>query len=433
VKRYQLLAENSRDIILFVRPPDGRILEANDAAVRAYGYSAAELMERTVYDLRAPQTRGDVAGQMQIAEGEGILFETLHRRRSGEVFPVEVNSRGTSLQGERVLLSIIRDISDRKAAEAERDSIALFPEQNPHPVLRVGRDGALLYANPAAARLLGAHSDNTELPAPLRAQLLRSLQREAAEEIELHVEGRIYAVTCVPFLAQGYVNAYGRDITAGKQAEERLRQALTDKEVLLREVHHRTKNNLQILSDLLYLQALGCSQSEARGALEDSIGRLQAMARLHDQLYRSLESGRIRLGEYLAALVHEFGKMHQSVEFRTEVAEPGPSLDVDQAINCGLIVNELLTNAVKHAFPDAEGGEVGVRLQTHERRVVLQVWDHGKGLPEQFNMRNSASLGMRIVRLLAAALKASISVDRNEGTTFTLAFADTAVRQMEAA
>src|ERR1700761_6312045 len=116
--RYRLLSQHARDIVLFIRP-DGRILEANDAAVSAYGYSHAELLALTIFDLRDPTTASLVPAQMFEADSHGITFETSHRRKDGSTFPVEVSSRGAEVAGERLLLSLIRDIGERKRAEEE--------------------------------------------------------------------------------------------------------------------------------------------------------------------------------------------------------------------------------------------------------------------------------------------------------------------------
>lgn len=120
LRRYQLLANHARDIILFVRLADGQIIEANQAAVRAYGFTIDELLAKRVQDIRAPETHGLAPDQMERADTQGILFETFHRRKDGSVFPVEVSSLGTDVGGERVLLSIVRDISERKQAERQR-------------------------------------------------------------------------------------------------------------------------------------------------------------------------------------------------------------------------------------------------------------------------------------------------------------------------
>ena len=151
--RYELLADHSRDIILFVRRDDGRILEANAAATKAYGYSREELLALTIYDLRALHTQGLTADQMAEATTHGILFETVHRRKDGSTFPVEVSSRGAALGGRPVLISMVRDITKRKQAEKTLHEaheravwLARFPEENPNPVVRVSGDGAFFTA-----------------------------------------------------------------------------------------------------------------------------------------------------------------------------------------------------------------------------------------------------------------------------------------------
>jgi PAS domain S-box-containing protein len=120
--KYQLLAAVARDVILFVRARDGRILEANHAAEETYGYSRAELLGLTIHDLRAPSTQSSIAAQMNQADLQGVTFETRHRRRDGHEFPVEVNSGGITLGSERILLSIVRDITERKRAEAQKEA-----------------------------------------------------------------------------------------------------------------------------------------------------------------------------------------------------------------------------------------------------------------------------------------------------------------------
>ena len=170
LRRYELLAAEARDIMLFVRRRDGRILEANLAAESAYGYSRDALLRLTIHDLRDSETAGHTGDQMAAAH-EGVLFETVHRRRDGSRFPVEVSSRGTtSMAGEVVLLSIVRDITNRLAAQrALRDSEDRYRslvDMSPEAIL-VHVQGRYVFANPAAAELLGAHSPDELVGKPV--------------------------------------------------------------------------------------------------------------------------------------------------------------------------------------------------------------------------------------------------------------------------
>jgi len=220
-----------------------------------------------------------------------------------------------------------------------------------------------------------------------------------------------------------------RDITERKQADRQLRQtlaekeaALADKEALLREVHHRTKNNLQMLCDLLYLQTETLRGEEGKTALQDAYQRIYAIARLHEQLYQSMQSGRIRLDEYLARLVAGFKDVYPGVAVRLETLGDDLCLDLDRAVHVGLVANELLTNALKHAFPPGQPGEVAVRLRKVDAHLELQVRDTGTGLPPHLRLEQATTLGLRIVHILARRLRAAIRVERDHGTAVTLAF-----------
>jgi PAS domain S-box-containing protein len=213
------------------------------------------------------------------------------------------------------------------------------------------------------------------------------------------------------------------DITERIEAEEGLRRALADKETLIQEVHHRTKNNLQMICSLLELQAETIVSPEGKEALELSTGRIYAIATLYEQLYRTMSSGQVLLSDYLAGLAESFKTSHgtSAINFRLP-ARNGIALDMDRAIPCGLILNELFTNAVKHAFPAGTAGEIGVDVQQVGDRIQLRVWDTGRGLPEGLDIEHSTSLGLRLVRILAQRLRADVKIDSFEGAAFTLTF-----------
>jgi two-component system CheB/CheR fusion protein len=226
LQKYRMLSGNLRDIILFNRQ-DGRIVEANDAAVAQYGYTRDELLSMAAYDLRAPEERDVVTAQMATAGDIGILFETMHYRKDGSSFPVEVSSRGADIGGERLLLSVIRDITERRAAEDKISSLALFPYEDPNPILRVDRDGVLLYANPAAAVLARAlaGSVGSEAPPLWRDLAARAMTDGSIQSSEHEHEDRVYSYGIAPVAESGYVNLYIHDITDRKLAEAGLARA----------------------------------------------------------------------------------------------------------------------------------------------------------------------------------------------------------------
>ncbi len=153
--RYELLSKHARDIVLFVRARDGKILEANSAAEQAYGLSRAELCTRTIYDLRAPETRALVSHQMAQADTQGVRFETIHLRSDGSPFPVEVSSTGADIEGERVLLSVIRDITERRQAQAEIDRLRAALTATAQAIVITDLSGVIEWVNPAFTTLTG--------------------------------------------------------------------------------------------------------------------------------------------------------------------------------------------------------------------------------------------------------------------------------------
>jgi PAS domain S-box-containing protein len=213
------------------------------------------------------------------------------------------------------------------------------------------------------------------------------------------------------------------DITDRREAEAGLRQAVADKETLLREVHHRVKNNLQMICDMLYLQMEGFRDAEKTGVLRDTYGRIYAIARLHEQLFQSMQSGQVQLPAYLEHLVGGFGSLYPGVPITLDAPARDCTLDMDRAIHVGLIVNELVTNALKHAFPNGRGhGRVTVRLRPLGDRLELQVRDNGIGLSGEADPLQGGSLGLRIVHILARRLEAAVTTETRHGACFTITF-----------
>jgi PAS domain S-box-containing protein len=215
------------------------------------------------------------------------------------------------------------------------------------------------------------------------------------------------------------------DITERKLADEHLRSSLAEKEILLKEVHHRVKNNLQIISTLLDLQFEKIADEHSLNALKESQDRIKAMALIHEKLYQSSDLASIDFAEYTEKLAYFlFNSYMADPERITLNIDVGPlHLDIDRAIPCGLIINELVSNALKHAFPDARQGEISVRLHAGDDGMIrLTVSDNGTGLPPGVDFRETSTLGMQLVILLTKQLAGEIDLCNENGAAFTISF-----------
>jgi PAS domain S-box-containing protein len=298
-------------------------------------------------------------------------------------------------------------------------------------------DGTIRTANPAASALFGVkreeilgrpvaefiaigdldpdepvYNRETTIRARSGVEIPVSLSRSVVRA----ADGGILGIACV-----------AQDITARKRAEEQIRAALEEKEVLFKEINHRVKNNLQVISSLLSLHARQLADPEAIRILKESRNRIQAMALVHEMLYRTETPSRIHLGDYLQSLtghlLESYGAVDAGVRLVSRIAPVSMSLEA--AIPCGLIINELVTNSLKHAFPAATGGEITVELTesgTHPPRALLIVRDTGVGLPAHLRIDQARTLGLRLVRTLVEQLDGSLALEEGPGAGIRIEF-----------
>ncbi|MEN6611401.1 MAG: histidine kinase dimerization/phosphoacceptor domain -containing protein [Methanoregulaceae archaeon] len=218
--------------------------------------------------------------------------------------------------------------------------------------------------------------------------------------------------------------AIGRDVSARKKIEYDLRESLAEKDVLLREVHHRVKNNLQVIISLLDLESCNITDPFAREHFRECQNRIRSMALVHQNLYQSRNFSTIRAGEYIRVLVDHLAQscgLVPGITLQYDLDEI--DLDLDTAIPCGFVINELVTNAFRHAFAGREYGTLRISLKkTADLMLTLIVEDDGSGFPEGVDFQDTSSLGLQIVTALSRQLEADVSMERVNGTRFVIQF-----------
>ena len=217
------------------------------------------------------------------------------------------------------------------------------------------------------------------------------------------------------------------DITERQRTQQRLENAVQEKTVLLNEVHHRVKNNLQVITSLFNLQADYSGDPRLQAILSEICGRVKAMALTHQLLYERKDFSRLDLGDYLDRLARAIRATYRSTGERIALTLSAPEsriyLDLDRTVPCGLLINELVTNSFKHAFPGERQGEITISLrEDDEDRICFSIADNGVGLPPGIDLTESSSLGLKLVQLFVEQLHASLLIERDAGTKFTLCF-----------
>jgi PAS domain S-box-containing protein len=212
------------------------------------------------------------------------------------------------------------------------------------------------------------------------------------------------------------------DITDRKRAEDALRTSLREKEILLKEVHHRVKNNMQVISSLLSLQSAHVRDSQDAELFLESQLRVKSMAIVHERLYQSRDLSSIDFGDYVETIASDLkGSYHlEGVNIRTEIESL--RFGVDTAIPCGLLINELVTNSIKHAFPDGRKGTIEIAATRNHDNVTLVVSDDGVGVPDGLNLNSETTLGVMLIQALTDQLSGTISVDGSNGTRIAIEF-----------
>jgi PAS domain S-box-containing protein len=427
---------------------------------RLRGFTAQEVMDQPGEASVTPESLGRVQQLLSVmladpppeirAPGGSVRLELAQPCKDGSVVWTETAASPLFDQQGRPteILGVSRNISDRKAAqdllqaseERYRTLFATIVEGFAlHEIIcdDQGRpvDYRFLDINPAFERLTGLVREDLVGKTVLQAlpgtedYWIQTYGRVALTGEPVSFENyhqtldRHYAVTAF-CPRRGQFAAVFSDVTDARRIRDALQAAVAEKDLLLREIHHRVKNNLQVIASLLSLQLDGHTDPVIIQAMRDSQNRIRSMALIHTKLYESRDLSNVDFGGFVTDLTrilsHSFGAAARGVVFQVEAGTI--TLGVDTVIPCSLIINELVTNSMRHAFAPGHTGLIAISMQANGGEYVLRVTDDGPGLPSGLDIYEMRSLGLRLVTMLTEQLCGTVTLEPGPGACFVVRF-----------
>lgn len=447
--QYKFIVENSLSGIYIFE--EGKFIYVNRACEDLTGYTKDELLNKNYLELIHPDDRA----WMQELTDKVLRGEIKKIQPAPELRIIHKNGTARWVRlipnliniGDKVrIISNMVDIdSQKKLEEALKKSERTFREliERANDGIAIIQDKKFKYVNKKltemhgypAGEMCGDYFHHYISEAEKSKVIDRNQRRTKGESVPTIYQSEILTkkgkTIPVEFNA-GMVTYNGkpanlvlvRDITERKKAEDILKKSLKEKDVLLREIHHRVKNNMQIMSSLLRLQAAGTKDKMAKKILQESRGRIYTMALVHEKLYQSKDLSNIDMGRYIQVFVphlfHTFDASAQKISLHMQCESV--ELDITRAIPCGLIINELVSNAIKHAFPGDRKGKMCIDLCREKGKIIFGVKDNGVGLPEHVDVRQSETMGFQIVNDLVKQLRADMKIISENGIKFEIDF-----------
>lgn len=461
--RYRSLFENNMSGVYRI-DLDDKIIEANDAFANIIGFASKNQIigkqTKEIYEREKEKESFNLlkikGGQLKSFLNFIVLKKNAKRVRLLENVSIIKNSKGEPLyyEGSVIDTTLILEL------EAEKRSFELIPAENPNPVIRISYDFKILYANMPGKYLLlqiatKNYLTNKEIIKSIDDILKKKLKHG---NVEIRSDNKVFVLYISNIEQYEYVNIYAADISELKQtqtnylqlnmaleqlveertkdlnnavtvlkaAEKEANKSLIEKEILLNEITHRVKNNLQVVASLLSLQKDTITNEESLQLLSNTAHRIKSMALIHETLYKSHNFSEINMKTYLESLIryilNSFDASFVDINYEIEEID----LTIDTATSCGMIVMELITNSLKYAFEEKKEGNINLILnQIDEQNYKLIISDNGKGFPKGLDYTTTKTLGMQLVNGLTAQLQGSINKIPSKGTSFEIIFKDT--------
>lgn len=451
-ERFRTLIYNSTDLIRIL-DEKGLIKFDSPSSVHILGYPEGSLVGRNPMEFIHPEDLERVKNDLkEVYENRnpGTPTEFRIRKSDGTYLPVESISQNlTHVPSIEGILVTTHPIKERKemedALKESKEKYKNLFESDPDYTFLMDLDGTIQDVNLAATKFIGLTREKmvgkklldleliheTDIKT-LRESFSKVIDGQLVKPFQLEITSnkgvkRWVESKLVPLESGEKVNAVmiiATDITERKMATDKLKTSIKEKEILIQEIHHRVKNNMQIISSLLNLQSRYVEDEEATDVLKESQHRVKSMAMIHEKLYQSEDLTHLNFVDYIQSLVsnlfYSYNVDTTKIKSRLEIEDL--SLNMETAVPCGLIISELVSNSLKYAFPNDMSGEILVSLKSVDDYYELIEADNGVGLPEDIDFNTLDSLGLLLVNSLTEQLDGEITINRVKGTEFKIKF-----------
>lgn len=448
-EKYQSLFNYSNDAVFVHELGDDGLpsknIDVNDQAARLLDYTKEELLNISAKEVVPEERASEMYRHAQeLMEKKHLTFETENIRSDGVILPVEVSAYLHTEGNTKLVVSSIRDISARKQFEQDLTNQNQYLET----ILETTADGFWVVApdrrittvNAAYCRMSGYSADELkemgindldaiENPEKTAERIERIIENgsETFETQHRKKDGSVFDVEVTASRLDRsdgvYLIAFCREITKRKTAQKEIQRQLSEKETLLREVHHRVKNNIATIESLLSLQMKDSDSPDVEAALQETISRVQSIRVLYEKLLTSKDTNEMSIRDYMEGLIDSFVVVfdpEKNVTIEKHIADF--EIDARKAVTIGIIINELLTNVFKYAFEDRDDGLVSVSIRKEEHNVTLIIQDNGRGFDESVDSTESPGFGLMLVRMLVEQLGGTYSQFNDNGARSVVRF-----------
>jgi PAS domain S-box-containing protein len=443
-QKYRELVDNAM-VAIFTSNMAGDILFANDEMVKMFKYDSLEdLKSHNIIDVyRNPDDRKMFLNNL-LEQGVFTDYEVETVDKNGNLVHVLVGA--TINNG--IISGMFMNISDRKISEtklkeSEERYRTLYSSMNEgvaiHKIVYNNKnpvDYKIIDVNPSYEDILGISRDNivgkyaSDVYESDEAPYLDIYSSVVQTGISKHFDtyfkpmNKYFHISVFSPSKDTFVTIF-EDVSSRRKSEIKIKASLKEKEVLLQEIHHRVKNNMQIISSLLNLQTRYVDGDEvAMDVLKESQNRVTSMAMIHEKLYQSKDFRHINIADYLDKLVIDllYSYAIPKGQIKTIIESDDVKLNIETSIPCGLIINECVSNSLKYAFPEGRTGELAISLKKSDDQFILEISDDGIGFPKEIDFKNTDSLGLQLVNSLVEQIDGTIQLDGSNGTKITIKF-----------